>query len=72
MNSSQEQRKKILNELKDLFVKAHERDKGITREKLTQYILLNYGATLRKAKEYIETLKTINLITEDKEGLWLK
>lgn len=66
---SEKQRKKVIDELRDTFLKSPET--SILREGLIPQICLRYGVTKDKAQEYLQVLLDAKFIKEDNFGLWL-
>jgi hypothetical protein len=75
MNYMQEQRKMILNQIKNTFIELNKKihkdpnTKFIDENKLIYEISYAYGCRTEKAKEYIQELIANDIVFRDKYGL---
>jgi len=77
MGYAQDERKMILNQIKNTFaeiqLKINKDPKtafGVEEDKLISQICLEYGNSRRTAKEYISDLINANFIERNQYGLW--
>ena len=68
---SQRERKDILKKIMKSFIEADKQGTGIDMNKLISEICMSNGVTIKKAKEYIDTLINAELIEQDSLGIWL-
>lgn len=63
MRYAQEQRLRIINELKTMFIEASRQGKLISWELLVPDMMMRLGCTRRKAAEYIQDLVSARFLT---------
>lgn len=69
MTWAQEQRLKVMNDLKKVFVEAGQRGDTISHEKLIAELMMTLGCTRRKACEYVQDLVYSKFITREGDVL---
>ena len=68
---AQKTRLKILNDLKDEFVEAANKNLSILKNQMISKICLKQGVTKRKAQEYIKVLLDADYIEEQLDEIYL-